>query len=388
GSGTKEEMLELIPVSTAVNHVTITSATSGNAPVIATSTADIGIIFADGSGTAEELLVLTPIATATDYVQITSGDGSTDPILSVETSDTNAGLKLDTAGTGQYTFAMGGVETLVFHDAAITLAAENDTAGHALYMQTEDGGADGGSTGGSVGALFEIRTGDGSASAQATSAGGAGGALTIVSGAGLTGNTTGDGGAGGALSITSGGGGIGGADNSEGGDGGAIALTANAGGNAGENASSTGGKGGVITLTAGAAGGAGGSGGTAGKAGVIHNLSPVMEDRTQTAKTDTVTLTPAELLTGVIDGTPTSAANYQMPAAAAMVAEVPGAQVGDSFFFLINNKASGADTITVTAGGASLDGTITVAQNVIRQFFVIFTNVTGASEAYFVYGMG
>ena len=114
----------------------------------------------------------------------------------------------------------------------------------------------------------------------------------------------------------------------------------------------------------------------------------ITEKTTQTAKTDSVTLTIAELLTKVIDGSPTGAANYTLPTAAALVAGIEDCAVGTSFHFYINNKASGADTITVVAGGASLDGTITVAQNVVREFVIIVTNITGASEAYFCYGLG
>jgi len=108
----------------------------------------------------------------------------------------------------------------------------------------------------------------------------------------------------------------------------------------------------------------------------------------QTAKADTVTLTIAELLTGVIDGTPTAAAGYTLPTAALLVAGLRNARVGESFRFLINNKSAGANTITVAAGvGGTADGTLTVAQNVIREFVVIVTNVTGGAEAYFVYGL-
>ena len=123
--------------------------------------------------------------------------------------------------------------------------------------------------------------------------------------------------------------------------------------------------------------------------GVVRARAMTMKKVTQTAKTDTATLTIAELLTGVIDGTPTAAAGYTLPTAADLVAGVVGARVGDSFEFLVNNKSAGANTITVAAGsGGTADGTLTVAQNVIRKFVVIITNVTGSSEAYYVYGLG
>ena len=114
----------------------------------------------------------------------------------------------------------------------------------------------------------------------------------------------------------------------------------------------------------------------------------LVSKRTQTAKTDTATLTAAQLITGILDGTPTSGATYTLPTAALLVAGIANCKVGSSFFFAVNNKAGGAYTITVAAGsGGTADGTLTVAQNVIRLFLVIITNVTSSSEAYYVYGL-
>ena len=114
----------------------------------------------------------------------------------------------------------------------------------------------------------------------------------------------------------------------------------------------------------------------------------LVSKRTQTAKTDTATLTAAEVITGIIDGTPTSAATYTLPTAALLVAGIANCKVGSSFFFAVNNKAGGDYTITVAAGSSgTADGTLTVAQNVIRLFLVIITNVTSSSEAYYVYGL-
>ncbi|MCK4340284.1 MAG: hypothetical protein KAY37_01000 [Phycisphaerae bacterium] len=123
--------------------------------------------------------------------------------------------------------------------------------------------------------------------------------------------------------------------------------------------------------------------------GVVQVTSPLVDKATQTAKIATATLTIAELLTKIIDGTPTGAATYTLPTAALLVAGIIDCKVGDSFEFLVNNKSSGANTITVAAGsGGTADGTLTVAQNVIRAFRIIVTNVTGSSEAYFAYGIG
>lgn len=128
--------------------------------------------------------------------------------------------------------------------------------------------------------------------------------------------------------------------------------------------------------------------GAAGAGGIVALRGAVVEKTTQTALTDTATVTAAQLLTKVLDGTPTAAATYTLPTAALLVAAMPGAAVGDSFTFIVNNKSSGANTITVAAGsGGTGDGGLTVAQNKIKMFFVIITNVTASSEAYFVYGI-
>ena len=108
--------------------------------------------------------------------------------------------------------------------------------------------------------------------------------------------------------------------------------------------------------------------------------------RTQTAVTDTATITAAQVLTGILDGTPTAAATYTLPTAALLVAGIANCKVGSSFLLIVNNKSASALTITVAAGdGGTGDGTLTVAQNVIRAFLILITNVT--TPAYFVYGI-
>lgn len=127
---------------------------------------------------------------------------------------------------------------------------------------------------------------------------------------------------------------------------------------------------------------------TTNKEMVIVN-DPLAYKTTQTAVTGaaTLTITAAQLITQVLDATPTEASEYTLPTAALLVAAIPNCKVGTSFMFFINNKASGAYTITVAAGsGGAADGTLTVDQNVIRAFLVIITSIS--SEAYFVYGLG
>lgn len=107
------------------------------------------------------------------------------------------------------------------------------------------------------------------------------------------------------------------------------------------------------------------------------------------AMTDDATVADGAFRGGVIDGTPTAAADYTTRTAAQLVAEFAGCAVGDAFIVIINNKSSGANTITVVAGtGVTLDGTVTIAQNVCRAFVGFFTNVSSGSEAVSLYGIG
>jgi len=226
------------------------------------------------------------------------------------------------------TIQIGGVDALQMDEASISgFAGAADTAGHAFYIETEDGGADGGAGTGRAGGALSIKTGDGSASATATAVGGAGGNLTLQAGAGNTGNTTGHGGAGGD-----------------------IAITAGAGGDSGAGAGE-GGTGGDITLTAGAAGGAGG--GVAGSPGKVAIGAGLLTLQVQTiAMGDnavTLTLNPGTptgtLLTGnilYVDAESSGTENLLLP----HEAECTG------LFLIIEN--TGGETINVQddAGGA------------------------------------
>lgn len=111
----------------------------------------------------------------------------------------------------------------------------------------------------------------------------------------------------------------------------------------------------------------------------------LVSKRTQTATAGAaaLTITAAQLITGVLDATPTAAQTMTLPTPALLVAGIANYKVGSSFLFVVNNKS--AYTITVAAGtGGTADGTLTVATNVIRAFLVIITSAT----AYYVYGIG
>ena len=107
-----------------------------------------------------------------------------------------------------------------------------------------------------------------------------------------------------------------------------------------------------------------------------------------TLATASETVTVAELLTRVLDCTPTSgAATYTLPTAALLVNAMPDVAVGDSFLFYVNNKQGITHAATIAAGaGGTADGTLAIATDVIRMFLIIITDITTA--AYFVYGLG
>lgn len=113
----------------------------------------------------------------------------------------------------------------------------------------------------------------------------------------------------------------------------------------------------------------------------------LVSKRTQNTMTNTASVSVADCIAGVIDGAPTGAADYTLPDADDLVAGIANCKVGSSFLLVINNKAAGADAITVVAGsGGTADGTLTVAQHKIRAFLIIITAIE--SEAYYVYGLG
>jgi hypothetical protein len=99
-----------------------------------------------------------------------------------------------------------------------------------------------------------------------------------------------------------------------------------------------------------------------------------------------LTYTIAQLKGGLILRDPNGAGRSDVtPTAALLVAGIPGCKVGDSFDFVIRNTADAAETITLTAGtGATLSGTMTIAQNNSKRFRVVVDSLT----AYSVYSLG
>ena len=111
------------------------------------------------------------------------------------------------------------------------------------------------------------------------------------------------------------------------------------------------------------------------------------QKKTIETATGSATLSVDQMLAGHIDGTPVAAAAYTTPTATALLAEIPGAVVGTSFYFSINNVTSATHTITLGAGdGVTVDGSATIAVNTGRLFFLTVTNVS--TPAITIYGMG
>lgn len=106
---------------------------------------------------------------------------------------------------------------------------------------------------------------------------------------------------------------------------------------------------------------------------------------------DAVTYSAAQVLGGLILRDPAGAGRADLvPTAASLVAALPAGQaVGAGFEFTIRNTADLAETITVTTNtGATLSGTMTIAQNNSTRFLAVLTNVTAGSEAYTLYSLG
>jgi hypothetical protein len=101
-----------------------------------------------------------------------------------------------------------------------------------------------------------------------------------------------------------------------------------------------------------------------------------------------VTYTPAQFLGGMIFRDPIGAARSDTtPSAAAMLAAMPGAFIGQSLDVHIRNTTGGAFTITVTAGaGVTLNGTTTIGQTTSRWFRLIFTAI-GSTPTYTLYSL-
>lgn len=114
--------------------------------------------------------------------------------------------------------------------------------------------------------------------------------------------------------------------------------------------------------------------------GVYSFMGPALFVTNETTGIGSATLTTAQIMGGLIVGTPVGAANYTLPTATLIIAALQNISqpfINQSFEFVITNTSAGANTITVVAGtGITLvGGTVTVAQNAARRFRVVVTNV-------------
>ena len=97
------------------------------------------------------------------------------------------------------------------------------------------------------------------------------------------------------------------------------------------------------------------------------------------------TVTAAQLLTGILTQSPSSALTVTLPTAAAFIAALPDCEVGDSFkFTFINTNGTNAATIAVNVSTGTLVGSATVALSTSAGFIVRLTSVTDAGT-YTVY---
>lgn len=96
---------------------------------------------------------------------------------------------------------------------------------------------------------------------------------------------------------------------------------------------------------------------------------------TATAGADTLKLTAAQVLSGLIVSTPTEAQAMTFPDAADLIAALPNAGIGANFDLIIRNTAGGSYAITATAGTGNtlIGGAATIAQNKAAVYRVIQT---------------
>lgn len=102
--------------------------------------------------------------------------------------------------------------------------------------------------------------------------------------------------------------------------------------------------------------------------------------------TSAVTLTAANITGGLdevtlnLTGTLAAGANATLPTVANLVAALPAPAAGQSYKLRIINSSSGAFSWTVTTNtGWTLNGTMTVADNTWREFYLTLTSLTAAT---------
>jgi len=91
------ELVEFGVTASAVNHIKITNAATGNVPVISVeSEADLGLEFHNDQG--EQILILTSAATSVNEITITSAATGVAPSVAATGGDTTIDLQLNAKG--------------------------------------------------------------------------------------------------------------------------------------------------------------------------------------------------------------------------------------------------------------------------------------------------
>ncbi len=324
---------------TQPNGTTDTAATDSYVSVIMTAakrtTTIAGSVTADDITGSDATLAIAGLAAAQGgLVSVTGGVSST--------AGNVGGVASLVGGVGGAT-ANGGAAVITGGDSAV---GATGTGGDV----TITGGANANTTNGAGGAVTATGglgkgTGDGGDGSLTGGDGGAtgdGGAIAIAGGA----TVAGAGGTGGAVTVT------GGANaNTTNGAGGAVTVTGGAGKGTG--------VGGEVGIAGGAAAGSGDGGavvvttGTSGSgvAGNIHLRAKVLGFQgTPETATDTAALTDAQMLSGILVGTPTAAAAYTVRLGTELETALGGTlATGDSFDLTVINLGGAGDIITMTA---------------------------------------
>ena len=120
----------------------------------------------------------------------------------------------------------------------------------------------------------------------------------------------------------------------------------------------------------------------------IINQSMLSTVGTITGGTTTVTITAAQVLSGLIlHDTSSQPLADVLPTAALLVPAIEGAQIGSTSRFLLRNTSAGAGTITVSAGtGGTAHGTLSIPYLQQMEFLLRVSAVD--TPTYDLYPMG
>ena len=288
---------------------------------------------------------------ASDLSGNSTSTSSNQYVSSLSYSSAAGGGAIQINGTGtSLNWAVGNTGPAITQTAQASVANTNGTAGVALSITTQAGGAVSGTTGANTagtGGALQLNAGVGGAYTGASSScvGGTGGQVTI------------NGGAGGAVTQI---------NANTGGTGGNVVITAGTGGN-GTNNSNTSGNGGNIIISSGAAGTKSGSGGGTGSVGYV-----VIQTGGTTRLTANASgvVTVANLGTGIVhadsSGNLTSSLLVNADIAASGTANIAVNKLaaGTSAQLLLNNSTpsptwtSMSGDVTISATGATTVGKI------------------------------